>query len=285
MTDTEKPRRQWPPLPNTFQLPLPREMPGKFRGEKGGQELEGHEGAEWFIDHLKDTARHFFKKQQQVFPMVLVLAQRDYETAHLLPEPGIMACAIDPTMMNSGDTKDGLSNWLRIVTRRTDAVGWGFMVETWIAFTQEAYEHARSGKSLKDHPGRKEAVMLTMQHRALEAADNEGGAGDASYCRTNMYLAEIKRGSKGARLGDWQEEWNKDRSARFSGRFADILMPRKWRDKADEAFGEIWKRFPDLPKAEMLAACRLLADKMDDNDPHKALYPYIVARIEELDIP
>jgi hypothetical protein len=286
MTDAEKPKRQWPPLPNAFRLPIPREAPGKFKGENSRQELEGHEGAEWFIEHLKDTARHLFKKQQQIFPMVLVLAQRDYETAHLLPEPGIVACAIDPTMMNSGETKDGLANWLRVVVRRTDAIGWGWMVETWTAFTQEAYQHTRSGKSLESftgHGGRKEAVMITLQHRALEAADNEGRPG-RSYCRSNVYLAEIKRGSKGARLADWRDDLNRP-DARMAGRFVGVMQPRAERDEADRLFNQIWETHPDLPKAEMIAACRRLADKMDDNDPHKALLPYIVARIDELDIP
>lgn len=264
----------YPPYPKQINVPMPSRSSDAPASDRAGPPLEGDEGAKWFVAHLKESAEFLFKKQEEIRPMVLILAQRDMETCKLMEGPGIIACAIDGEMMNSDKGKNGFVNWLRTSCHRTEAIGWGFIMEAWTIKAkpgQSADEAYGPYKSLGEHPDRFEIVTIGMQHRAL---------GDETF----NYMAEIKRSLKSngkprARLGPWSE------AARSTGRFAGILAPeavmKKWLDNV----AQIRFMFPQMKKAEMLMRLRRMGEKYDDNDPMKHLLPLMEAKIGEMDIP
>jgi hypothetical protein len=240
--------------------------------------LDSADGAGWFVEHAKGTARDLFHQNKELRPMGLMLARRDVTTSKLLPEPTIIAMGFDPEFMNDGNSKEALHLHLFRTARITEAFGFAFMYEGWTLRVRAApgEKPTMPEESISQHPDRDEAVFVMVQHQANMKAE---GAKDRAF------LAPIRRlGGKAMReepvvtLGDWQEMDHGE------GRFMGLLETPAQIKERDQVLKKL-QQFPGT-KAMKLQMIEALKWKWEiERRPERAGLPWLAARIEEMDIP
>jgi hypothetical protein len=189
-------------------------------------DIETEQGARDWILKLKKLATDRFRDQGRLDPLVVMIVRRDDKTGERLPEPKEMIVFVGGDIMNpAGDSKDRFALWLRRMVRRTDAIAFAHVAEVWVL---ENVDIRPRNRSWEDVAGRKEAISVTAQHRAL---------GD----ETLAYHRRITRIAGGkAKLEEWQE----GKSAK--GRFAGVLSSSVEEREKEEALRQLAEAGADL---------------------------------------
>jgi hypothetical protein len=127
--------------------------------------LASEQGAREWLEHLKRMATQRFRDQGRLEPLVVMIVTRDDKTGERLPAPTEMLIFVGGDIMNpAGDSKDRFALWLRRMARRTDAIAFAHVAEVWVL---EDVDIRPRNRSWEDVPGRKEAISIAAQHRAL----------------------------------------------------------------------------------------------------------------------
>jgi hypothetical protein len=152
------------------------------------KDLTNEDGARWFVEHLKESARRLFDAQDEVAPMALLICRKNPKTRLSFAKPHILPVLL--AGVGHGEM-GGARQVLRQLAQKGAAVGVGMMFEGWMTteLRTKDYAHKWEGR-LEDYPGRVEVLNISWQHRAR-------GIGQAT--------AEIIRGTPGCKpsLGPW----------------------------------------------------------------------------------
>jgi hypothetical protein len=181
--------------------------------EKMTMEIQTNDDAVAFAKTQKDFAADFLKEVGELRPMVALLVTRDPRTRADLDRPMLLPIAYGGgarTYEEECKAKDMFADFVRKMARELGAVGAAFMSEVWMArprkneSVDDVYKDLPRG--LEDHPERVEAVIITVEHRALEG-------------RQTTYIGRIERnGADEPKVLDYEEM-----PGCFEGRFANLL--------------------------------------------------------------
>ncbi len=152
------------------------------------------DAAAWSRD-VRDAARREFEDRGKFFPpRAFVLATRDPRTGLRLPRPGVIILV--PSEMNDSKDKDAFVAHIAFTVQKSEAVGYVFASEAWMAFprTEEeartAHDLAVDGK-LTEYADKVEAMMVSFE--------------ECGTSRTVTWTARILREGKHVRLAEFTE--------------------------------------------------------------------------------
>lgn len=222
-------------------------------------------GAAAFFEHSRAWAKERFRKEGQLLPIVVLVGHRDPHTCRVHEKQTLSIMGIDPEFMADADSKDRLRVVLWDLAVKAEAYGAAFVHEVWFA-TNEQRAGLDPGVSLEHVPGRKEAVMVVGQHRALGV-------------ETHGWFAGIKRPGRGKpRLSPWLES-----TAVTGGRFVDLLPNNEYLEKVARAVADLTaqSRTLGLSREKACEIIQRVADRSRTGANHYPPGEYLAQRIRE----
>lgn len=166
-------------------------------------------GFEKLIENIKATAADRMRTRGDVPAMAYFVATRDERTGRPLSPPGLLTTFIDDNVINdhgSRGAKPKMALFLARMARRSQAIGYVFVSEAWVAPPDM---DIRPDGSWENLPGRREALQVIYQHNALGP--------DA-----HQWSCEVRRHRKGRpKLSPWRG----GEDAKADGRFVRGILP------------------------------------------------------------
>jgi len=172
-------------------------------------DLLSEAGARAWLEGVKRSVRDDFVNDGELPAGAVLIATRDERNGKKLPNGGCIYVGVMPSILNDHGAygqKDQLASYLRRMARKVDAVGFAFWSEAWAV--HDTTDLPATG-SFEHVPGRREIVMLNVQHKALGED-------------TRSFAAVIQERAGGRRvLRLWSPE------GRSRGRFSGVLRTAK----------------------------------------------------------
>jgi len=172
----------------------------RHEGSGSNDKLSSAEGVYELAEKFLATARYLFERDGRVDVASFLVITRNPDTGAALDPPEMMMIA------NADASKDQFAAALRELVDRLKAVAFLFVSETWYLTSpsREEVEKARAKYGSLEHaPGRKEGVLVTLEHIRRPG--------------TTTWMAEIVENADGRRVLAPFEKTDGTASGRFAG--------------------------------------------------------------------
>jgi hypothetical protein len=204
-------------------------MPGKDEqvsdpfGFKSGHQMTALEVIEFLSEKTQEVFKGFGGELREM--VAFVGATRDPISKQTLAEMELCFLGSRSSFGLGGpDAKEVFSQILRRFAGDANAILLAFISEAWVALPRgeeevRAYlEYTKTNKSLENFPGRKDVVMLQLEHIHLTP-------------RHQLWFAEITEAEDGSKvLGKFEDQGYMNTTGRFANLIPDQLPDQLFRD-------------------------------------------------------